>query len=687
MRSLALIALCFVFALCVNAQTSLDTVRVLEEVQVSAFGYETALNKVPAAVALLNSQQLTRFANTSLLPVVNTIPGVRMEERSPGSFRFSIRGSSLRSPFGVRNVKFYWRGLPLTDGGGNTYLNLVDFNSVGSMEIVKGPGASLYGAGTGGVVLLEAPSPTTNRSVDITTLAGSYGEQKLNLSGTLISNENTTLGFHFGYQKANGYREQTEMNRVIGQLNLDHQVNAKATVSATILSSRLYYQTPGGLTEAQYLADPRQARPGTATTPGAVDQKAAVTNFTNYGGISFQYDWDQHWSSFIGVYSGVTDFENPTIRNYETRAEKNAGLRTLTTYRFKGSQWQGKFTVGAELQWFGSILKVNGNSGGQKTALEISNDDLAASQQLYYSQVDFDLPYQFFVTLGASVNALTYTDLNRLQDGRQLKRNFDPEFSPRVAILKKINSEVSLYGNISRGFSTPTFAEAVPSSGGFNRSLNAESGVSYELGIRGKMARHFSFEVASYWFNLKDAIVIQRLADGADYFVNAGSTQQNGLEGTLTYEIRPASGFVKGVNIWSSLTINNYEFKKYTQAGQDFSGNSLTGIPPQVAVFGFDLRLKSGLYVNATSFYTDKIPLNDGNTAFASSYWSVGAKVGYNGRWGRVPIEPFAGINNALNETYSLGNDLNAVGGRYYNAAAPRNYFLGIRLLLGQGRQ
>jgi iron complex outermembrane receptor protein len=141
------------------------------------------------------------------------------------------------------------------------------------------------------------------------------------------------------------------------------------------------------------------------------------------------------------------------------------------------------------------------------------------------------------------------------------------------------------------------------------------------------------------------------------------------------------------VNIWSSLTINNYEFKKYTQAGQDFSGNSLTGIPPQVAVFGFDLRLKSGLYVNATSFYTDKIPLNDGNTAFASSYWSVGAKVGYNGRWGRVPIEPFAGINNALNETYSLGNDLNAVGGRYYNAAAPRNYFLGIRLLLGQGRQ
>jgi iron complex outermembrane receptor protein len=38
----------------------------------------------------------------------------------------------------------------------------------------------------------------------------------------------------------------------------------------------------------------------------------------------------------------------------------------------------------------------------------------------------------------------------------------------------------------------------------------------------------------------------------------------------------------------------------------------------------------------------------------------------------------FAGIDNALDETYSLGNDLNAIGGRYYNAASPRNYYIGL---------
>src|SRR6478609_214025 len=134
-----------------------DSTRTLDEVIVQAYSSGRPQLEVPAAIGIVNSTDLNRFSPVSILPAVNLIPGVRMEERSPGSYRFAIRGSSLRSPFGVRNVKFYWNGLPMTDGGGNTYLNIIDFNSIGGMEIIKGPGASLYGAGTGGVVLLKSP--------------------------------------------------------------------------------------------------------------------------------------------------------------------------------------------------------------------------------------------------------------------------------------------------------------------------------------------------------------------------------------------------------------------------------------------------------------------------------------------------------------------------------------------------
>ena len=44
----------------------------------------------------------------------------------------------------------------------------------------------------------------------------------------------------------------------------------------------------------------------------------------------------------------------------------------------------------------------------------------------------------------------------------------------------------------------------------------------------------------------------------------------------------------------------------------------------------------------------------------------------------KLPLDFFAGADNLLDEQYSLGNDLNAAGSRFYNAAAGRNYFVGL---------
>src|SRR5690348_9013143 len=133
------------FVLVKAQQSPIDSTRFLDEIVIEAYETNRQLNEVPASIGILQTKELQRFNNTSILPAANTIPGVRMEERSPGSYRFSIRGSSLRSPFGVRNVKVYWNGLPFTDGGGNTYLNLLDFDAFGRAEVIKGPGGSLYG--------------------------------------------------------------------------------------------------------------------------------------------------------------------------------------------------------------------------------------------------------------------------------------------------------------------------------------------------------------------------------------------------------------------------------------------------------------------------------------------------------------------------------------------------------------
>lgn len=675
------IPLCFVSAQ-ERSQTD-DTTKLLKEVVVHAYLYDRPMNEVPAAIAVVSHQDFERFNNTSILPAVNTIPGVRMEERSPGSYRFSIRGSLLRSPFGVRNVKVYWNGLPLTDGGGNTYLNLLDFNAISNSEIIKGPGASLYGAGTGGVVLLNKEIPQ-QPGLRFSTVIGSYGLQRYQLSGQ-AGTEKTKVSIQYAHQEADGYREQTKMKRDALNMDASFVLNSKSTLSGSIFYTDLLYETPGGLTKAQYDEDPRQARPPKTSPPplpGAVDTKAAVRNKTVYAGVAYDYEWNDNWSTKTGVYGSITDFKNPTIRNYEARDEDNVGGRTDTQYSFDKDTWKGKITFGGEYQYFFSPVKVYDNNAGEPGSTIQSDDELTSQQFLLFAQADIDLPKDFYLTLGGSANFLKY-DFSSLLVAPSIEqqRKFDPVFSPRLALLKKLTSTISVYGSVSKGFSPPSLAEVRPSAGTYNNTLKPERGMSYELGVRGGVFNQkLQFDFTTYNFQLDETIVIQRTSDGAEYFVNAGKTAQRGLEAKLSWTHNLKSMPISTLKLWTSYTYNHYRFVGYVQDGNDFSGNRLTGVAPTIALMGADLTWQ-GIYFNITASYTDAIPLNDANSQYASEYFLLGSRLGYRTHLSKnLPLDIFGGIDNALDKRYSLGNDLNAIGGRYYNAASRRNFYVGLSL-------
>ena len=668
-------------------QTAGDTTRLLQEIVIEAYETNRRLDEVPASIGFLKADQLQRFNNTSILPAVNIVPGVRMEERSPGSYRFSIRGSSLRSPFGVRNVKAYWNGLPFTDGGGNTYLNLLDFSSFGSIEIIKGPGGSLYGAGTGGVLLMKSPEIQQNQ-LQISAVGGSYGLQRY-LIGGQATTDHIQANVQLAHHQSDGYREQTELKRMA--LNADVKVftGTKGTVSATLLYSDLSYGTPGGLTMAEFEDNPRQARPPTGL-PGAVEARAAVTNKTVYGGLIYDYDWNNRWTTTAGVYGGFSAFENPTIRNYEARDETNLGMRTHTVYRMYRNQSGvgGKITFGGEYQYFTSPIAVYDNDGAGNPAAVQVKDEVDSKGGLIFAQGDIEMPGELFITAGASVNFLTY-DFLRLAPSPQVdqQRTFDAVFSPRVAILKKFSENISLYGSYSDGFSPPSLAEVRPSTNTFSNTLKAESGNNLEFGARGNLLdRKLGYDVAIYDFKLRNTIVVQRNEEGADYFVNAGKTSQRGIEAMVFFEMANEEEFLSRFRIWASYAYQHYRFKKYAPLDADYSGNALTGVAPTIFSGGLDVNLHEKLSTNLTVNYVDHIPLNDANTAFAEAYVLLGLRAGWNTTLPRANrLEVFAGIDNAFDEIYSLGNDLNAFGGRYYNAAMPRNYYAGISITVGSG--
>lgn len=654
----------------------------LREVVVKAYEQNRKLTEVGAPVSIVGKASLTRFGNNSILPALNTNPGVRMEERSPGSYRLNIRGSSLRSPFGVRDIKIYWNEIPLTDPGGNTYLNELGFYNFQSIEIIKGTAGSLYGAGIGGAVLINSLPSVWQKGFNVDYSTGSYQTQGLNLNLRWGEEDHRNI-FSYSHQTSDGYRQQTQMRRDIGSWETQLKVNSRQTIHAYILYSDLYYQTPGALTLTEYNKDPRMARPAAGTQPSAIQAHAAIfqKNFT--AGFSSEYHLNEHWRNTTAVYGAYTDFVNPGIRVYEVRQEPHFGGRTVFQYKTVRGGSTFQFNAGAEAQRGFFETRDYANHLGVQDTLQ-TDDRLGNWQYLLFAQGDWKLPGGWTLTAGASFNKTT-VQITRVSVSPAVTHRigFDNKIAPRIAVLKKIFPEVSLYASASRGFSTPTVQELEKTNGVIGPTLQPEDGIDYEIGTRGSLLHgRLFFDINAFFFHLSNTIVQRIDTIGVGYSINAGSTDQHGLETFVSYQLADrTTGSFTSVRLWVSHTWHDFHYRNFTQDTTNFSGKRLPSVPPQTVVSGLDVILRAGLYANVTYTYADKIALNDANSAFAGSYNLLGGRLGFrrmlSPKW---KLDVFGGIDNAFNTRYSLGNDINAAAGRYYNAAPGTNWFGGAGL-------
>jgi iron complex outermembrane receptor protein len=663
------------------AQEKKDSVAQLESILIKGYESNAKSRIVPASISTISQKDIQKLSSFSLLPAFNNVSGVRMEERSPGSYRLSVRGSLLRSPFGVRNVKIYLNDFMLTDAGGNTYINLLDVNSVGQTEIIKGPSGSLYGAGTGGTVLFSTPTSFEGRSNDTSSfnvaLSGgsfgsfnekvSYQHQSKNFSAKLTQTHN----------QSEGYREQSRLRKDNIQYQFKSSSAKNMFTEGIILLSDLYYQTPGGLNAAQYAADPLQARPATAVLPSATSQQTAIFNKTALMGFSNTFLLSDRWKTVTSFTTSITSFKNPFITNFEKRREVNVGIRTKLVYEKKEGmplQW----VSGAEVQNGSYKIDSSGNIKGVSDGNSVI-DKIGAKQLFVFSQVGFS-PLSFLrIQGGISINAFNYNleRIKGLPSNGNVPVDFNTQFLPRLAVMVDVLPALGIYGQVSKGYSAPSIAEVRPSAGGFFTGLQAEYGWNKEIGFKlNAMRNRFTWTVCWFDFRLKDAIVRQTNAAGAEYFINAGSTIQQGVESDLSFLLINKNS-TKGINylkISQSLTSNRFSFNQYMIGATSYSGKKLTGVPNEVAGLSVDAAYFNGFYSSINLNYTGKIPLNDANTAMATDYRLWQFKTGWKKSFKKYNLDFFMLIDNLGNARYSLGNDLNAFGSRFFNASPKRNF-------------
>lgn len=677
-----------VFASLAKAQIAAnnDSVVSLSDVTVRSYESNRKLLQTSAGISLVTSRDMQRFSGNSLVPVINTLPGIRMEERSPGSYRFVIRGSLLRSPFGVRNVKFYWNDIPFTDAGGNTYLQLFSPGSINNIEIIKGPSGSLYGANTGGAVLMYDQNKSGTFSVQplqhlqLSLSGGSYGA--LNEAATYrFSSANWNIQLNQSHQQSDGYRDNSSMRRDVINLNAIKNIGKANTLRLVALYADLFYKTPGGLTLSQMNANPQASRPRAGSIGSAVEQKAAINNKTFFAAVQLNTSLGGRWTNTTSVFTSFTRFVNPSFTTFEARDEANIGIRTSFAVNGKIIKLPYHFVTGAELQYSPADIANYNNNTGVRGAVQ-SHDKVNALQHFYFAQLDADLSKALSFTAAVSLNSYTYKygRLSATPYAGLTSDEFAAQWLPRFSLLYKITKQFSAYFTTSKGYSAPTVAEVRSSDQNFNGDLDAESGWNYELGVRGNVFNgRLYFDVNAYSYQLKNAIVRRLNNSGAEYFINSGGTDQKGLEILLSANIiQRSSTFIRNLKLWGSASQSDFSFEHYTVVNKDYSGNNLTGVPKSILTAGTDIIFGKGFYTNIVYTYTHRLPLTDANDVYAPAYRLLGAKLGYRHQFNKISLEFFAGADNLLDEQYSLGYDINAAGSRFYNPAARMNFFGGI---------
>ena len=656
-----------------------DSSATLEEVQVRSFEQNRKQSQTAVNAIAIEFNNGDRNNKTALVSGFNTIAGVRMEERSPGSYRINIRGSSLRSPFGVRNVKVYWNDIPMTDPGGNTYFNQFAYNNFSWIEIFKGPAGSMYGAGTGGLIQMYNLGKW-QQGVTAEYNIGSYNRHTLLTTVNFGQKENKNQ-LTYAHDEADGYRDQSAMRRDNFSWVSELKINDRQKLTASLLYTDLYYQTPGALTQTELNNNPRAARPAAGGFPSAINAKAAIFQQNLTAGFTNQYSFSKHWSNQTTLYGTFNQVKNAAIRNYERRLEPSAGGRTVFSYEKKiNNESKVKYAAGAEIQagWFNT--RVSNNRNGQPDTVQ-TNDDIRFLVANFFIQGDWVINEHWFINTGISLNRSTvqFSRLTVYPVSTQ-KRIYRNELAPRMSLRRNFDKGFAVRTTISRGFSPPTIAELLPSTGVISTDLEAEYGWNYELTlIQSLLKNKLRLEATGFYFKLNKALVQRRDISGADFFINAGDTKQKGLELTADYFTRFPSKWLYYCNINAAWTLNQFRYGNFLRGSVDYSGKILPSVPARSLSVLADLQLKNGIYSNTTWFAASAIMLNDANTAKAEAYQLLGWRIGW-----RKTINKkykwnfFAGGDNLLDGKYSLGNDINAAAGRYFNSAPGRNYYAGI---------
>jgi len=649
----------------------------LDELIISVDRSEQNYTKSTGAISLQSNEAILKFDERVFASALNALPGVFIQSGTSNTHRLSIRGIGSRTPYSTNRIRAWLDDLPLTDGNGVTIIEDIDPEIISSVEVLKGPGATLYGSGPGGVLKINTTFRKTadfHNKVKLHT--GSYGSIGLSVDSEWnIGNDKQLKVFASRYQ-SDGYRQNNNYKRNTFFLKGKKQIN-NTNINFILLYNYLFGQIPSSLNASDFEFLPKNAAQNWNDIEGYEAYHRISSNLT------VQTVLGKNWSNNVGLSAGYKDpFELRPFNILDENAYFYSVHDHLKFYR-KNLQ------VSMYLSIFMDHYKWKTFTIEERKPADLIN---AFKERKINSTGSIMANYHFTDNLiaeaGCSLNFIHYklTDQTILEYGTDFYK-YDPVFSPMLGINYNLFDEIYFYASARHGFSPPSIEESLLPDGEINTSLKPESGWMTEFGIKGKAIGHFNFDMSIYSMDIRNMLVTKRFSEENFYGINAGRVQYRGLEVRIEYKaFQEEENRNINLHLGSSFTKSINTFIDFIDDGRDQGGNELPGIPNFVFNNSFKINWKNKITFHFSDELIGEQFITDDNSIkygpYHLSHFSIQGVLAKKDPWS---LRFTSGIRNVFNEKYASMLLINAASfgenaPRYYYPGQARNWFVGLEL-------
>jgi len=669
--------------------------RRLDRVTVTVTRNGAPTERAPWAVAALGKAQLAGAqATLGIDEALSNIPGVVVSNRYNYSVdqRLSIRGAGARANFGLRGVKVLLDGVPQSLPDGQSQLTNIDLADISRVEVLRGSASSLYGNGSGGVIEFTTDLASPDRLGQTARVtAGSYGLTKVQ-SRTAGRTGSAVGSLSLSRTTTNGTRQYSRADTRQAMAAVDYSLREGTLLafrgSAAETPTAL---NPGALTIAEYTKNPDSA----AAINVARGASRAISQSQFSLRLAHTAPEAISWAATAYVVRRFVD--NPLATTPPGASVFAVGTystinRWVTGARLDGSRAIGegsnapRLSAGLDLQRSYDVRRNRRATGGHPSAatdtLLLHQDEIVSSAGPF-AQVDWSPTAALTLNIGARMDRLRFEVKDHFM-GDKVDNSGTREMSAttgHAGLSYAFSDAFTPYANYSTAFETPTTTElnARPDgSGGFNPDLGPQRIRTRELGARGAIGR-LSYTASAFQSSADEALIQYLALDGRAFFRNAGRTKNEGLE--LGLNAHAASW----LDVSVAWTEARYTFDRYRivrgAVTDTLDGKEQAGIPGRYIRLGLRSVVR-GVHLDLDHTWSAAQWADDRNTQRIDG-WGRGVmnvRAMWNGTLGATRIQPFAGVNNAMNQKYIGAVTLNGAGGRTIEPAPLRNYYLGMEL-------